>query len=110
MWWLACKVHVLVQKVGMIWERPLLEGRGMRGVHREEGFKASEGCLGVFQAAKDMGIPGPRWDSRSGVGLGNVPESTWHVSGRSEGIMSPECEHTGLRERKKAGPWVGDKG
>lgn len=39
---------------------------------------------------------------RLGVGLGNVPESTWRVSGHNEGIMSPECEHKWLRQREKA--------
>lgn len=66
MWWLACKVQVLVQEVGMIWERALLEGRDTRGVHREEGFKVTEGCL-VFQEAKGEGTPGPRWGSRRTV-------------------------------------------
>lgn len=81
-------------------------------MHREEGYKASEGCVGVFQEAKGEGIPGSG-DSRSKgleVGVYNVPESTWLVSGQNEEIMSPKCAHEGLGERKRAGTWVGDQG
>lgn len=55
-------------------------------MHGEEGFKASEGCVGVFQEAKGKGAPGG-WDSRSKgleVGLHSVCESTRLVSGQSE--------------------------
>lgn len=38
-------------------------GEGHAGVHREEGFKASEGCLGAFPEAKGECTPG-RWGSR----------------------------------------------
>lgn len=49
-----------------------VRGAGLQRMHREQGFKASEGCIGVSQEAK--GIPG-RWKSRSkgsGVGMYNV--------------------------------------
>lgn len=91
---------------------PLLEGRYSRGVHRQEGFKASEGCTGVFQEAKGEDTPG-RWDGRNKgleVALYNVCESTRLISGQSEKILSPECEDEGLGERMKEGPWAGAKG
>lgn len=36
--------------------RPLLEWMDVQSVHWEEGFKASEGCIGVFQDTKDRAI------------------------------------------------------
>lgn len=44
------------------------------------------------------------------MGPYDVPEGTRLVSGLSEGITNPECEHEELGERKNAGTWVGDKG
>ena len=81
--------------------------------HRKEGFKASEGCLGVCQEAKGKGIPS-RWNSRSQgleVGMYHVRESTRLISGQSESTMTPECE-CGAPGAREAGtqPWLGDNG
>lgn len=59
-----------------------------KGVRWEEGFKAGEGCRGVFHKAKGKGIPEQQEQSRGG-GTDGVHKSPWLVTAQSEGEMNP---------------------
>ena len=88
---MARKVHIPAKEAGTVGRGSGVPAGGVhirKGVHWEEGFKAGEGCIGVFHKAKGKGILEQQEQSRRG-GMDGARKSTWLVSAQSEGEMNP---------------------